>query len=364
MSHGEILTRHLDQPLLGGNRVSLSEDGALTDAAMLEAIDVASDHVNIELHSGPGGAITPALAQRLLQSCAAGIRVHVLCTSAQTSSSQRAVLEQLRAGGARVCVNEHWWQRWTSLGRRFSDPAPASTPPQLMVIDGRVAFVNGIQTGRPQTLRLEGPAVQRLQRIFIRHWQGGARCSLPEARYYPPLAVVHNQRVAMAARESGLRGYPLFSALLAAIDNAHKRVLLAEPSAQPGAALRQALVRAARRGVAVDLLLAPARSASSAAGALAAWRGGAAQRAQLLREGVCVQARVSQQRPAQGSGPLPCHPKVCIIDGEWVMLASSRGGWHSPLSGAQTHWVVLDAPFAESAEQLFLAALGTSGQAE
>jgi cardiolipin synthase len=57
-AHAKALARCLGGPLVGGNRVTLLEDGPEAFAAMFRAVEAARDHVNVESYiveaSGPG----------------------------------------------------------------------------------------------------------------------------------------------------------------------------------------------------------------------------------------------------------------------------------------------------------------------
>src|SRR5436305_671242 len=69
---------------------------------------------------------------------------------------------------------------------------------KIVVADGRVAFIGGINVGReyfgrsPELgkwrdthLRVEGPAVHRLQEIFVEDWYHAAREAIARPRYLP-----------------------------------------------------------------------------------------------------------------------------------------------------------------------------------
>lgn len=347
----ESLTRHLDEPLLGGNRVQLLEDGPATFQAMADAIDAARDHVNIESYAfaaeGPGEALAARLAAKARQ----GVRVNLLYDGFGSLGTAATFFADLASAGVRLCEYNPLprWRQWLAPKRLHR-----RNHRKLMVVDGRVAFIGGVnitphyrsgsmptETGddrepgwRDLHLRIEGPVVQHLQRAFVSHWQTHATCSLPEARYYPPLAVLGTQRVAVAAREAGRRRSPFYRTLLAALDASRSRILLTTAYLVPPRRLIRALVRAAERGVQVDLLL-PGFSDF-----WAPLHAGRSHYAPLLRAGVRIHERHDTL----------LHAKACVVDGTWSALGSSNADWRSVLHNAEADVVVVDEDFAASVE--------------
>lgn len=342
----EALTRHLEEPLLGGNRVQLLEDGPATLEAMASAMAAARDHVNLEsgaLAAGPGEAVAAPLAALARR----GVRVNLLHGGSGPQGAPAALGQRLASAGVRLCECRPLprWPPWR---------APLALQRQhrwLMVVDGRLAFVGGAcitphdRAGpapaggntpgwRDLHLRIEGPVVQHLQRAFLAHWQRQAACSLPEARYHPPLAVLGTQRVAVALREPGRRRSPFYRTLLAALEAARSRVLLTTASRVPPRRLVRALAGAAERGVQVDLLL------PGGGDFWAALHTGRAHCAPLLRAGVRVHERHDTLPPA----------RACVVDGQWSALGSSSADWHNALHDAEADVVVLDATFGASVE--------------
>jgi cardiolipin synthase len=186
-------------------------------------------------------------------------------------------------------------------------------------------------------VRLQGPAVAHLQRLFLRHWSRHGGCSIYPAGYFPPLAPVGTQRVAIAAREAGRHGSPFYRALLTAIGAARHRILLTTAYLVPTRRLMRALVQAARRGVDVQLLL---PGVSDFWAPLAAGR---SHYAQLLRAGVRLHERHDTL----------LHAKTCVIDGTWTTVGSSNLDWRSLVHNAEANVIVLDGGLGQEMERVF-----------
>jgi cardiolipin synthase len=240
---------------------------------------------------------------------------------------------------------------------------------KLLVVDGQVAFLGGVNISgvysagsssehalkagaaadgappwRDTHVRVAGPLVGELQKLFIAHWNRHARHPIQPANYLPPLARMGAQRAAVASREAGRRRNPFYRALLRAIDAAHERVQLTTAYFVPTRRLLRALAAAARRGVDVRLVL-PSRS-----DAWAPLHAGRSHYGRLLQAGVRIFER---------EGAL-LHAKTTVIDGVWVAVGSANLDWRSFFHNAEANAIVLDAGFGREMEAVFASDLAAS----
>lgn len=317
--HAQELVRRLGEPLISGNRVELIADDEAGRAAIFDAIDGAGDHINVEACASVAG---DELLQRLAERCRRGIRINVLVDAAGAAAP--GALAALRTAGASVCVvhGEQPWRAWAN------EKLPCAAPRRLLVADGRVGVVGGGGV-RDLHVRAHGPVLQRLQRLFIAHWQRAAETPMQHARYFPALAPAGTQRVGVAGCEAG-RINPFGSALLGAVETARRSVALTIADAVPAPALHEALRNAARRGVDVELLL-PAPPAARLTTA-------SPRRIDAL---VAAGVRVLHRHAAAS-----LHAEACAIDGVWAGLGCARLGWRNLLQPSAADLVVLDEGFA------------------
>lgn len=361
-THAHVLMRCLGEPLTGGNRVTLLEDGPEAFAAMFQAIDAARDHVNVESYiveaEGPGAEFQ----RRLIERARAGVRVNLLFDSFGSLRTRAAFFDALRDAGVTLCEYNPLrdWQTLLSRALHWRDHR------KLMVVDGRIGFIGGVNIAsvyasgsaplgpapgsagerpggpgepgwRDLHVQVEGPVVARLQRLFVQHWQRHAPCALPHAAYFPALQAVGTQAVGVAATDAGRRRNPHYRALLSAIASARSRVQMMTAYLAPPRRLLRALVRAAERGVQVELLL-PGKSDS-----WAALHAGRSHFSRLLRAGVRIYERHDTT----------LHAKACVIDGVWASIGSSNADWRSVLHNAEANLVLVDETFAAELERVF-----------
>lgn len=350
-AHAGELMRRLGAPLIGGNRVELLEDGECTFEAIYRAIEGARDHINIESYivaaEGPGEEI----ARRLVERCAAGVRVNLLFDSFGSLGTEAAFFDRLKRCGVRLCEYNPItpWRLFAGAALNRRDHR------KLIVVDGRIGFIGGVNIspvyrgsgggGEPADagwrdlhVQIEGPAVQQLQRLFISHWQQHARLPMQQARYFRPLAPAGTHRVGVVGSDAARRD-PYHGALLGAIETARQRVLLTTAYLVPPRRLLRKLVEAAQRGVQVELLL-PGFSDS-----WPALHAGRSHYGRLLRAGVRIHERHDTT----------LHAKACVIDGVWAGIGSSNIDWRSLVHNAEANLVVLDEEFAARLEQVFRA---------
>ena len=366
-SRAHSLVCGLCEPMVAGNRVELLQDGPRTYEAMFEAIAGARHHVNLESYileaEGPG----EEFARRLAERARAGVRVNVLYDSFGSIGTPASYFDQLRAQGISVCE----YNPLRRLGNLLSRALHLRDHRKLMVVDGRIGFIGGVNissvysagssplaalsgsemaaqradSAEPATpgwrdthLRVEGPIVAQLQRLFMRHWNKHSSIALRGTHYFPPLAPAGSQRVALAACDAGRRRNPFYRALLSALDASQHRVFLTTAYLVPTRRLMRSLVKAARRGVEVHLLL-PGMSDF-----WAPLQAGRSHYSRLLRAGIHLHELHDTL----------LHAKTCVIDGLWTTVGSSNLDWRSFLHNAEANLVVLDATLAQEMERVFM----------
>jgi cardiolipin synthase A/B len=251
---------HVDFPVRGPHRYELLVDGGEIFPDMLAAIAEASSHVLLEMYLWESGRVSDLFIEALCGAADRGIGVHLLLDdfgSRELSASDR---ERLAAHGVQLA-----WHNPLALGHlRFWLQRDHR---KLLAVDGRVAFVGGVgvtddfdpgsrgaDAWHEVMLRIEGPCVGDWQRLFAAAWRGWhpIALELPAAAATQPRSGPPDGRVLgndMAGGESVMR------ALIGAIGRARIRVWIATAYFVPTRRLRRALVRAARAGLDVRLLL-------------------------------------------------------------------------------------------------------------
>ncbi len=357
--------RARDTGFVGGNDVELLRGGDQLFPAMTEAIRHAHREVWLATYIFHDDATSLALADALVAADRRGVRVRVVVDGFGSNASLAALRARLAGSGVALAVfrpMDRWWH-WFQRGqlRRLHQ--------KLCVVDSEYAFVGGIniiddrvdirhgQTELPRLdfavqvrgglvdLVAEGvrsiwsrawlgrdfddalldyvPMRRRFTLWLSQLWRGPQR--LPEAStQLPPM------RAAFVLRDNLRRRRTIEHAYADAIGSAQHSVDIVCPYFYPGQRIRQALRRAADRGVRVRLLLQGKLDYR-----LAGWAAEALY-ADLLRHRI----EIYEYTPAF------LHAKVAVVDGEWATVGSSNIDPLSLLVNLEANVVVLDRPFA------------------
>lgn len=371
----DILERHIaiEQELAGtslsvGNKVVLLEDGGPTYTAMLAAIRGAKHHVHMETYIFEADDVGKLFAAALVERARAGVKVRLLYDAVGSMRTPQEFFKAMAGEGVEVTA-------FNPLGpgtvlKGGLEALNQRDHRKLTVVDGRVAFVGGINisgvysgitsrgsfTGsrgsgpgdgvpfdkrpwRDMQSRIDGPVVADLQRAFLKEW-AKARKEEPIAdkAYYPTLS---NQgphvvrAIEGSPSDDGVNA--MYVALISAIENAEKEVRVMNPYFVPHEELRRALAEAARRGVDVKLIL-PSRSDS-----WLAYHAGRSFYEGLLEAGVKIFERKDRM----------LHAKAATVDGVWSTVGSTNLDWRSLLYNDELNAVVMGPDFAGQLNAVF-----------
>ena len=277
-----------------GHRLTLLKNGGALFAAMVKDIDAARAEVLLETYIFQfTGAVIP-VAEALERAAARGVRVRVVVDGIGTGEIPADWQARWRAAGAQWAVYNpaRGWRvlmpgRWRRMHRK------------LCVVDGRVAFCGGInllddfidpthgpleQPRLDFAVRASGPLVADAHETMTRLWlrMQAAR----EARHYDFDAAIEamgkvaeagtdmtdaHMRAANLERPPGPKQAGVLAGLVLrdnlrfrkriehfyryAINQAQSEILIANAYFVPGIHLQRSLIRAARRGVRITLLV-------------------------------------------------------------------------------------------------------------
>ncbi|MGA8048988.1 MAG: cardiolipin synthase [Burkholderiales bacterium] len=367
----DILEKHLameqainaDSPLVLGNKLVLLQDGPATYQAMFAAIRQAKDHINLETYIFEDDDIGKQFAELLLERQAAGVQVNLIYDSVGCLNTPKEFFERLRAGGIQVLefnpVNPLAGNKkeWLLNNRDHR---------KLLVVDGRMAFVGGINisesyssgpsTGsarkngvdtlgwRDTHLQIEGPVVAEFQKLFIDTWTKQKGPPLAAKNYFPKLDRQGNEIVRAIGSASADPHSLIFLTLLSAIDNAEQRVNLTIAYFVPDPQLIKSLTDAAQRGVEVNLVL-PSHTDS-----WMVFHAGRSHYSELLRAGV----KIYERRGAV------MHSKTASIDGVWSTIGSTNLDWRSFLHNDEINATIIGRDFARQMDAMFARDLAES----
>lgn len=363
----DALARHLaieqtvtGEVLYAGNRTRILRDGKQAFPAMFAAIRAAQHSIWLEYYTFEDVECDGVrLSDLLLAKRSLGVQVAVLYDGVGSGKTPKELFEKLRTAGIAVlafnppnplAAHGHW-----SINDRDHR--------KILVADQRLAIVGGINMStsyesallggssgsvpdtpeahrywRDTDLQIEGPAAKELSRMFVSHWnsQGGSDLAYSEDSPSAPTDGPEFVRIIGSAPDALAPHY--YATLLSALRTAERRIWVTAAYFVPTHQEKSELIRAARRGVDVRILV-PSDSDSRAA--LAVQRSAYAD---LLGAGVKIFER-------QG---VILHTKCVIVDGVWAVVGSSNFDHRSVLFNDEVDAVVLGTSVAGDLERLFV----------
>ncbi|MBQ6379479.1 MAG: cardiolipin synthase [Prevotella sp.] len=138
---------------------------------------------------------------------------------------------------------------------------------KIVVIDGKIGYTGGMnvadyylvgteQVGewRDMHCRIEGPAVNELQTIFLSMWKRVTKEELTDQKYFQAKAA-GDKMVGIANREPRTSNEIMRRFYVKALDSAKDSVKIVNPYFAPTSSVIKALKRCAERGVKMDILI-------------------------------------------------------------------------------------------------------------
>jgi len=325
-----------------GNRVTLLEGGRDYFPALLAAIDAALVDVHLESYiyanDDTGRAVTTALARAAQR----GVQVHVMVDGFGSPDFLATLGNELIAAGAQVMIYRPEVARLRLRRHRLR-----RLHRKLVVVDGRIAFVGGINVIDDNASRalavprldyavaVEGPLLGAIHRAAHQLWRLVRWANLRRriAVRMPTPARAHRMgdiHAAFVVRDNLRHRRDIEEAYLDAIEAARDEIVLANAYFLPGRRFRHALLDAAARGVRVVVLLQGRVEYVFQHYATLALYGN------LIAGGVAIH----EYRPSF------LHAKVAVIDGYWATIGSSNIDPFSLLMAREANVIVRDAGFA------------------
>lgn len=246
-----------------GNRIDLLRDGAEAYPRMLEAIAGARDFILLETYIFSDDFVGQRFARALAARARDGVDVRVLYDSIGSRATPREFFGWMRSQGIRVRAFHRIRPFLHGLRRRSRNHR------KILIVDGRTAFVGGLNLSREYAaleeggggwrdteIRLEGPAAADLARISLDTWpKERKRLQAPAIRIDRPPAQANGSPVLILGSSRLRDRFRISRNLRFAFRQARRRIWIANPYCLPGRAFRGELRRAARRGVDVRLLV-------------------------------------------------------------------------------------------------------------
>ncbi len=326
---------------VSANQLSLLQNGGMFFPALETAIRQAQQEIFLETYIFKNDVVGESIASALEDAAGRGVKVRLLVDAFGSNATPADFFRGMQAAG--VALHLYRPKRgWLHLKRHRLRRLHR----KLACIDGTVAFAGGIniqddldvpgitQPRFDHTVQIQGPLVLEVRKQMARLWnmlEWATEQSRPQELALPVVPVPFGrQRAALVIRDNLFHRRDIERIYLSAIGHAREEIIIANAYFLPGRRLRRALTEAARRGVAVTLLLQGRMEYFLEHHASHALYG------QLLGAGVAIyQYQVAN-----------LHAKAAVIDGHWATVGSSNLDPFSLILSREANIVVEDKVFA------------------
>lgn len=350
---------------VAGNRLRLLKNGEQFFPALTAAIDAAREEVFLETYIYEEDETGSMVADALARCAARGVATRLLVDGFGTPKFPARFRDMLAGAGAEVLVFRPSILPW--FLRRPRAPLRRMHR-KLASIDGKLAFVGGINivddvdSSEPTpprydyAVQVEGPLATQVRNeaaslwsrvawaTFGRRWPGfnALRASAPRvSRRGAAAPAAGSQRAALVVRDNLRRRRSIENAYLELIEGARREILIANAYFFPTRRFRRALVQAAKRKVAVTLLL----------------QGRVEYLLQHYASRAHYRALLSAGIQIREYHPSFLHAKVAVFDGRVATVGSSNIDPFSLLLAQEANVFVDDESFAGELRKSLLDAI-------
>jgi cardiolipin synthase len=302
---------------------------------MLEAIDGARDFIFLESFIWKDDATGQEFKERLARKARAGVRVCVIFDR----FGNLVVPAEFKRFPPEIETLEY---SGFSVPWHFFDPRKyALDHRKLLVVDGAIGFLGGYNIGalyatqwRDTHLRIEGPEAADLAQSFVDFWD---RAQPAEKRLRRNFPLRFEPAVQYCTNDAARLIFPIRDMYIEAIERAQRHIYITNAYFIPDGVLLRALLDAARRGVAVQVLLPWASNHI-----LADW----AARGFFTD---CLRGSIR----IFGYKGVMIHAKTATIDGEWSTLGTANLDRLSEVGNHEINIQIYDPVFAREMEAIF-----------
>lgn len=256
-----------------GNRVRLLKSGEEKFDDLFEAIRKARHYIHLEYFNFRNDSIAALLFAELDKKVQEGVKVRAMFDAFGNWSNNKPLkkkhLKELAKRGIEIV-------KFDPLNFPFIGDFMSRDHRKIVIIDGQTAYMGGMNVAdyyieglpkvgkwRDMHIRIEGPAVDELQRIFLTMWEKATDERLTDAFYYFPsktdslhlLGTVDDVTIGIVDRVPRKSPKLMRNAYAKAILSAEEKIELINPYFIPTRTVRRALKKAAKKGVDVQVMV-------------------------------------------------------------------------------------------------------------
>jgi len=257
----KLLLKDADAPLTLNNRSEVLTNGQETFKALFTALEGAKDHIHLEFFIFHNDAIGQDILKLLIRKASEGVKIRVLVDGLVNRSLKKRFRELKNVG---VEAEGFYPVRFPFLSRQLN----LRNHRKIVVVDGRVGFLGGLNVGdeylsrnkkigfwRDTFLKLEGDSVNFLQTVFLNDWNGVTHQNINDPLYYPRPQHFGHEMTQIAATGPDSDWGSMLQIFFVALTSAEDSIYIETPYFIPDEGSIMALKTAALSGLDVRIIL-------------------------------------------------------------------------------------------------------------
>ncbi len=255
-------------PITKDNKVHLLPSGHEKFIDLFQAIREAKHHIHLEYFNFRNDSIANALFDLLAEKAKEGVEVRAMFDAFGNWSNNQPLkkkhLKAIREKGIEIV-------KFDPFTFPYINHAAHRDHRKIVVIDGKVGYTGGMNIAdyyinglpkigqwRDMHMRLEGPVVNELQKIFLGMWNKETKQNIGGKEYFSEMEVVADSTqgitVAIVDREPKKTPRSISHAYTASIEAAQDYIRIVNPYFVPTSSIRKALNKAIDRGIKVEIM--------------------------------------------------------------------------------------------------------------
>jgi len=249
-------------PLSRNNSVTLLHNGQEKFKALLKDLERARDHIHMEYYIFHDDAIGRTIQQILIRKACEGIKVRLVFDGLGSRSLSKDFSKELKSAGVEI----QWFLPLSFPKALFT--LNYRNHRKLVVIDGRIGYLGGINIGdeylsrssnygfwRDTHLRIEGTSVHTIQETFFNDWYYLTKEIHREYRYFPKYKAEGEKLVQIIGGGPDSKYEAIKELFFTMLCTAQKEIVVTTPYFIPDESMIMALKTAASRGVSVKIIV-------------------------------------------------------------------------------------------------------------
>ena len=272
-SFNATLDRTTNSRNTSGNKLTMLFDGAKSFPERNKLIDGAKGSIHLQTFIFASDDTGWELANRLAAKAREGVSVRVIYDGMGSNRADPKMFEMMKAAGVEVKayakpldqpwnLNDRWHEKHLIVDGKASIEGGMNIANEYALGgSGKMVFSRGktaTEPWRDADIKLEGPAVHDTQAAFLRNWDtiGGKVSAEEKTKLFPPITpAVDGAKVRVVQHRPDQEGDANTTNLFRqAIDTSTKSITIENAYFLPPKELRDALIRAAHRGVDVKVM--------------------------------------------------------------------------------------------------------------